>query len=150
MMKLLLCDTAGQEDYDALRPLSYPQTDVFIMTYSIISPQSLQHIKNKWHKEISDPQFGNAPIILVGTKSDMRDDPDIVESMLEENMRPVTEREGREMADELGAHAFIECSATTQEGLSDVFDEAAKCVMKARNIRKKSRWERWSKMFKFW
>lgn len=41
-------DTAGQEDYDRLRPLSYPQTDVFLLCYSVASPASLANIKPKW------------------------------------------------------------------------------------------------------
>lgn len=40
-MELALWDTAGQEDYDRLRPLSYPDTDVILMCFSIDSPDSL-------------------------------------------------------------------------------------------------------------
>ena len=39
-MKLSIWDTAGQEDYDRLRPLSYPQTDVFLICFSVVSPSS--------------------------------------------------------------------------------------------------------------
>merc|ERR1711885_117608 len=51
-ISLGLWDTAGQEDYDRLRPLSYPNTDVFIVCYSIISPTSLENVGNKWLPEI--------------------------------------------------------------------------------------------------
>jgi GTPase SAR1 family protein len=45
-------DTAGQEDYDRLRPLSYPQTDVFVLCFSIASPTSLENVASKWIPEI--------------------------------------------------------------------------------------------------
>uniref|UniRef100_A0A673BK92 Transforming protein RhoA-like n=1 Tax=Sphaeramia orbicularis TaxID=375764 RepID=A0A673BK92_9TELE len=41
-VELALWDTAGQEDYDRLRPLSYPDTDVILMCFSIDSPDSLE------------------------------------------------------------------------------------------------------------
>ena len=42
-----LFDTAGQEDYDRLRPLSYPQTDVFLVCFSVVSPSSYENVKEK-------------------------------------------------------------------------------------------------------
>ena len=48
-----ILDTAGQEDYDRLRPLSYPQTDVFLVCFSIISPSSFENVRSKWHPEIT-------------------------------------------------------------------------------------------------
>src|SRR5687768_425148 len=49
---LCLWDTAGKEDYDRLRPLSYPQTDVVLMTFSVVNEDSFNHIKEKWVPEI--------------------------------------------------------------------------------------------------
>src|SRR6185436_2596273 len=72
-VNLGLWDTAGQEDYDKLRPLSYPQTDVFLIAYSIISPNSFDNVKSKWYPELCH-HAPNVPIILVGTKSDLRND----------------------------------------------------------------------------
>src|ERR1700731_4156250 len=51
-ISLGLWDTAGQEDYDRLRPLSYPQTDVFLICFSIVSPPSFDNVKSKWWPEI--------------------------------------------------------------------------------------------------
>lgn len=42
-----LFDTAGQEDYDRLRPLSYPQTDVFLVCFSVVAPSSFENVKEK-------------------------------------------------------------------------------------------------------
>ena len=51
-VNLGLWDTAGQEDYDRLRPLSYPQTDVFLICFSIVNPVSFENVRNKWGPEI--------------------------------------------------------------------------------------------------
>uniref|UniRef100_A0A8C9PHZ7 Uncharacterized protein n=1 Tax=Spermophilus dauricus TaxID=99837 RepID=A0A8C9PHZ7_SPEDA len=72
-VELALWDTAGQEDYDRLRPLSYPDTDVILMCFSIDSPDSLENIPEKWTPEVKH-FCPNVPIILVGNKKDLRQD----------------------------------------------------------------------------
>eukprot|EP00954_Amorphochlora_amoebiformis_P024921 1369608-Amorphochlora_amoeboformis.AAC.1 len=47
-----LWDTAGQDDYDRLRPLAYPQTDAFILVYSVDSKTSLDNVIKKWNPEV--------------------------------------------------------------------------------------------------
>ena len=63
--------TAGQEDYDRLRPLSYPQTDVFMLCYSVNSRCSFDNIQSKWIPEIHRFCPGT-PVVLVATKDDLR------------------------------------------------------------------------------
>ena len=46
-ISLGLWDTAGQEDYDRLRPLSYPQTNVFLICFSLVSPPSFENVRTK-------------------------------------------------------------------------------------------------------
>ena len=65
-VSLGLWDTAGQEDYDRLRPLSYPQTDVFLICFSVVSPSSFENVTSKWCPEIKH-HCADAPILLVGT-----------------------------------------------------------------------------------
>ena len=72
-VELALWDTAGQEDYDRLRPLSYPDTDVILMCFSIDSPDSLENIPEKWTPEVKH-FCPNVPIILVGNKKVCYDD----------------------------------------------------------------------------
>jgi GTPase SAR1 family protein len=79
-INLGLWDTAGQEDYDRLRPLSYPQTDVFLLCFAVSSPSSFENIKNKWYPEIKHHAPG-VPFILVGTKTDHRKDPETVSAL---------------------------------------------------------------------
>lgn len=46
-INLGLWDTAGQEEYNKLRPLSYPNTDIFIIVFSVISPESFENAIKK-------------------------------------------------------------------------------------------------------
>jgi len=127
-INLGLWDTAGQEDYDRLRPLSYPQTDVFLVAFSIISPSSFENVSAKWYPEISH-HCPNTPIILVGTKLDLRGDPETINRLREKGMSPITYEQGLAKAKEINAVKYLECSALTQKGLKNVFDEAIRAVI---------------------
>ena len=127
-VNLGLWDTAGQEDYDRLRPLSYPQTDVFLICYSIISPHSLDNVKSKWFPEIQHHAPG-VPLILIGTKSDLRGDEATLSQLASKGMRVITPDEADARAKEIGAVRNLECSALTQEGLKNVFDEAIRAAL---------------------
>ncbi|CAH8350120.1 unnamed protein product [Eruca vesicaria subsp. sativa] len=72
-VNLGLWDTAGQEDYNRLRPLSYRGADVFILAFSLISKASYENVSKKWIPELTHYAPG-VPIVLVGTKLDLRDD----------------------------------------------------------------------------
>ncbi|RMZ90399.1 hypothetical protein DV736_g2377, partial [Chaetothyriales sp. CBS 134916] len=118
-----LFDTAGQEDYDRLRPLSYPQTDVFLVCFSVTSPASFENVREKWFPEVHHHCPG-VPCLIVGTQVDLRDDPSVREKLAKQKMAPVRKEDGERMAKELGAVKYVECSALTQFKLKDVFDEA--------------------------
>jgi len=127
-ISLGLWDTAGQEDYDRLRPLSYPQTDVFIICFSLVSPPSFENVRTKWWPEISHHAPGTS-ILLVGTKLDLREDAATVTKLRERRMAPITYPGGMGMAKDIGAVKYLECSALTQKGLKNVFDEAIRAVL---------------------
>jgi small GTP-binding protein len=137
-IQLQLWDTAGQEDYDRLRPLSYPQTDVFLIVYSVIMPSSLNNVTNKWHKEISHYCSG-APIILVGNKMDLREDKKVIEELAQRGSAPVTYEQGLQAAKQIGAAKYIECSALTQKGMKSVFDSAIRAVIQPETVDKKKK-----------
>ncbi|XP_005933832.1 cdc42 homolog [Haplochromis burtoni] len=120
---LELWDTSGQEDYDRLRANSYPQTDVFLVCFSVVSPSSFQKVTNKWLPEIACHCPGT-PFLLVGTKVDLRDDRYTLEMLGKENEQVVTFKDGEEVARHLKAVKYVECSALTQIGVQDVFEEA--------------------------
>ena len=127
-INLGLWDTAGQEDYDRLRPLSYPQTDVFLTCFSIISPSSFENVSAKWYPEISH-HCPSAPLILVGTKLDLRDDPETINRLREKGMSPITYEQGLAKAKQINSIKYLECSSLTQKGLKNVFDEAIRAVI---------------------
>lgn len=127
-ISLGLWDTAGQDDYDRLRPLSYPGTDVFILCYSVMNRASLENVQHKWLPELNH-HSPDTPIVLVGLKSDMRDDEEACAALYNRSrQRPITKEEGEVMAKSVGA-VHHECSARTQRGLKGVFDEAIKQVL---------------------
>ncbi|CAO3653486.1 unnamed protein product [Cunninghamella echinulata] len=133
-----LWDTAGQEDYDCLRPLSYPQTDVFLVCFSLVSPPSFENVRTKWYPEISH-HAPNIPMILVGTKLDLREDPETVERLKQKKMSPISYTQALQMAKDIGAEKYLECSALTQKGLKNVFDEAIRAVLSPSSVRTKKK-----------
>lgn len=130
LITTLFCDTdtAGQEDYDRLRPLSYPQTDVFLVCFSIISPYSFDNVKSKWYPEIQHHAPG-VPLILVGTKSDLRSDANMIQQLTAKGLSVITKDQAENRVREIGARCYMECSALTQEGLKNVFDEAIRAAL---------------------
>jgi len=124
-----LWDTAGQEEYDRLRALCYPQTDVFLICFSLVTPSSFENVKLRWHPELKH-HCPDTPYIVVGTKLDLRDDPQALETLKKQRLSPIATEEGKRLAEEIGASAYCECSGMTQKGLKTVFDEAARAVIK--------------------
>ncbi|KAI1303578.1 Ras-related C3 botulinum toxin substrate 1 [Halotydeus destructor] len=123
-----LWDTAGQEDYDRRRPLTYPGTDVFVICFSLVDPLSFVNVSRKWHPEVSH-HCPDTPTILVGTKLDLRDDAETLDSLRERNLPPITYSQGLIMAAEIGSVKYLECSALLPTGLKDIFENAVPAVL---------------------
>ena len=130
-VELALWDTAGQEDYDRLRPLSYPDTDVILMCFAIDSPDSLENIPEKWTPEVRH-FCPTVPIVLVGNKKDLRFDEATRKELTKSKQEPVKTEEGRAMADKIGAYDFLECSAKTNEGVREVFETATRAALQTK------------------
>ena len=134
-VELALWDTAGQEDYDRLRPLSYPDTDVILMCFSIDSPDSLENIPEKWTPEVKH-FCPNVPIILVGNKKDLRNDENTKRELMKMKQEPVRPEEGRAMADKINAFSYLECSAKTKDGVREVFETATRAALQVKKKKK--------------
>uniref|UniRef100_A0A224XKW1 Putative rho n=1 Tax=Panstrongylus lignarius TaxID=156445 RepID=A0A224XKW1_9HEMI len=136
-VQLALWDTAGQEEYDRLRPYTYPDTDVVLISFSIAQPDSFENIVEKWYNEVLH-FCPKVPIILVGNKKDLRYDENVIEDLERINKAPVTMEEGQAMADKIKAYAYIECSAKTKDGVRIVFELAARVALQSER-KKRSR-----------
>jgi len=98
-------------------------TDVFVLCFSLAYPPSFENVCEKWVPEIR--HFSpKTPFVLVGTQSDLRDDPITLEKLRKSKQKPVTPEQGRKLAKTIKACAYVECSALTQRGVKDVFDQA--------------------------
>eukprot|EP00727_Mastigamoeba_balamuthi_P006997 m51a1_g2918 putative small gtpase rac1p (187) ;mRNA; r:534461-535607 len=127
-VNLSLFDTAGQGDYDRLRPLSYPHTDVFLVCFSVVYSPSFDNVVAKWVPEVSR-HMPNTPILLIGTKIDLREDPTVVSKVAEQKHRIITPEQGQALANQLRAKKYLEVSALTQKGLKTVFEEAVRVAL---------------------
>ncbi|KZT03443.1 signal transducer [Laetiporus sulphureus 93-53] len=130
LVELALWDTAGQEEYDRLRPLSYPESNVILIVFSIDFPVSLLNVQDKWYPEVAHFCEG-VPIILVGTKIDLRRDEQTKRMLSAQGLTPVTTDQGASVAREIGAK-YIECSAKLGTGVQEVFTLALKESMRGK------------------
>ena len=118
---LEIWDTQGQEDHDRLRPLAYPGTDVFLITFSIINPASFENVQAKWYYEMKRQQQ-KTPFIIVGLKSDLREDRETIEYLRDKRLRPITYKQGLVLARDLGAVKYMECSSLHSKGVKEIFN----------------------------
>lgn len=141
-VRFQICDTAGQDDFDQLRPLCYPGSDVILICFSVVRPTSLCNVKEKWIPEMKK-HLPKVPVILIGTQTDLRSNLDVLVDLARYNARPVTEQEGQKFAKECGACGYMECSALTQKNLKDVFDCAVLGALDCHSRKDKKRSRSW-------
>ncbi|EME40673.1 hypothetical protein DOTSEDRAFT_74277 [Dothistroma septosporum NZE10] len=121
-VELALWDTAGQEEYDRLRPLSYPETDLLFVCFAIDCPNSLENVLDKWFPEVLH-FCPTTPIILCGLKSDLRHKRTCIELLKTQGLTPVTQQQGKQVAQKMGA-MYMECSSKEMAGVHEIFDTA--------------------------
>ncbi|KAI1815654.1 ras-domain-containing protein [Poronia punctata] len=126
-VELALWDTAGQEEYDRLRPLSYPETDLIFVCFAIDCPNSLDNVLDKWYPEVLH-FCPYTPLFLVGLKSDLRHKKTCIEMLKTQGLTPVTTEQGMAVAKKMGAE-YMECSSKEMVGVDEVFDRAIHTVV---------------------
>ncbi|KAF9554859.1 signal transducer [Agrocybe pediades] len=130
LIEVALWDTAGQEEYDRLRPLSYPESDVILIVFSVDFPTSLANVLDKWYPEVSH-FCPTTPLLLIGTKTDLRSDSTTQRMLSAQGQTPVSPEQGQAVAKDIGA-IYKECSAKTGRGVREVFDAALRESLKGR------------------
>ncbi|KAF8895722.1 ras family-domain-containing protein [Gymnopilus junonius] len=130
-VQLALWDTAGQEEYERLRPMSYSKSHVILIAFAIDTPDSLENVSTKWIEEVRSICGPTIPVILVGCKADLR--PTNQENSPDNPRQWVTRDQGERVANAIGARAYKECSALKIEGVDDVFETATRASMLMRD-----------------
>uniref|UniRef100_A0A6B2LJL8 Uncharacterized protein n=1 Tax=Arcella intermedia TaxID=1963864 RepID=A0A6B2LJL8_9EUKA len=122
-VNLVLWDTSGKKEYTKFRVSSYPDTDVFLVAFSVVDRSSLASVAREWVPEIEEA-CGKSRFVLVGCKADLREDPGVLRELEARNESPVSYEEALQASQHVGATTYMECSALTQEGLTPLFDAA--------------------------
>jgi len=116
---LNLWDCAGQEDYKEMRKLSYPNTDVFLICFSVISPVSFKHI-DEWIKEVQASSTTQISIVIACTKMDALQNVEILKLLKEKQIYPLSAQDIHVLKQKY-TYPVIECSAKTGQNVQRVF-----------------------------
>ncbi|ODN96582.1 rho family protein [Cryptococcus wingfieldii CBS 7118] len=130
-VQLALWDTAGQEEYERLRPLSYSKAHVILIAFSVDTPDSLENVTQKWIEEVRSICGKAIPVILVACKTDLRE-----KAIADGTYTPqrFTDRQtGQKIADSINARAYIETSALLNQNVDDVFEAATRAAVLVRD-----------------
>lgn len=127
-------DTGGREVFDKLRPLSYPNTSIFFICFSVLHPDTFENVKLLWIKELRK-YCPNTPIILVGTKIDLREDVKKIQNLKDlDGKNPISKEQGEEMAKKIGACAYCETSTFQNIGIEELFDKSIEIYQNPENF----------------
>lgn len=135
-IELSLWDTAGQEEFDRLRSLSYDDTHAIMLCFSVDSKDSLENVESKWVGEIAENCQG-VKLVLVALKCDLREQSADEEGEATEGANGATKEkkeminynQGLEVARRIGALRYLECSAMRNRGVNEAFTEAARVAL---------------------
>ena len=121
-------DTSDYDYYERLRSLNYPETNAILLCYSI---DDFSSFKNIYNLSLDlKKNFPSTPVVLVANKKDLRGDYELIQKLGKLNTRPyVTRDQGENLAKDIGAYGFIECSAKNFEGVLPVFELATKAAL---------------------
>ncbi|RKU43213.1 Rho GTPase [Coniochaeta pulveracea] len=146
-IELSLWDTAGQEEFDRLRSLSYDDTDLIMLCYSVDSKDSLENVESKWVGEIADNCPG-VKLVLVALKCDLRENeaeedgantnnPEL--GGQQEKKPLINYDQGLEVARRINALRYLECSAMRNRGVNEAFTEAARVALSVKKDSQESK-----------
>ncbi|GAB5369897.1 hypothetical protein AAMO2058_001446300 [Amorphochlora amoebiformis] len=126
-----IVDTGGAEQFNRLRTYCYQGADVIVLAFSVIAPPTFDGVEFRWVHEIR--RFApKAEIVLVGCKTDLRENKQMREMMRSRNISMIQPEDGTELANRLGFYDYFECSATTGQGVDGVIEGAVASVLARR------------------
>lgn len=135
-IELSLWDTAGQEEFDRLRSLSYDDTHAIMLCFSVDSKDSLENVESKWVGEIAENCQG-VKLVLVALKCDLREQSAEEEADADgqhrEKKEMVNYNQGLEVARRINALRYLECSAMRNRGVNEAFTEAARVALSVKS-----------------
>ncbi|CAL8331585.1 unnamed protein product [Merluccius merluccius] len=117
-ISLGLWDTAGDDTFQQIRPMSYQQADVVLLCFSVANPGSLASVQRKWMAEVRQ-HLPLVPVLVVGTQTDQRD----------ARVMCISAGDGRRVAHEVRAKGYLECSALGNRGVQQVFECAVRTAV---------------------
>jgi GTPase KRas len=121
-------DTAGQEEYTAMREQYMRAGEGFVLVYSITSRSSFKRVKLYHDQLLGVKKDTPTPIVLVGNKCDLATSP----------AREVSTEDGEALAKELGVRSFFETSAKTPVHVDEAFEEAVMGIQAAKRAEQES------------
>ncbi|NXD32537.1 RHO2 protein, partial [Spelaeornis formosus] len=129
-IQLALWDTAGQEEYERLRPLSYSKAHVILIAFSVDTPDSLDNVSQKWIEEVRSICGKAIPVILVACKTDLREK--AIQNGTYTTDKYIDRETGQKVAQSIGAKAYYETSALLNQGVDAVFEAATRAAVLVR------------------
>ncbi|KAK8154983.1 rho3 protein-like protein [Phyllosticta citrichinensis] len=131
-VELSLWDTAGQEEFDRLRSLSYDDTHAIMLCFSVDSPDSLENVETKWVGEIAENCPG-VKLVLVALKCDLREGNDDEDGAQQGEKSLIDYEQGLQVAEKIRALRYLECSAMKNRGVNEAFTEAARVALSVKS-----------------
>ncbi|KAG8771175.1 GTP-binding protein Rho1 [Serendipita sp. 405] len=120
-LELRFFDIADKGHIDPIRIQAYSGADAILICFSVDRPESLENILRKWVPEVLHFCQGVSYFVL-GCKTDLRTEIPTLESLKEHGRKLVTTERGQAIARQVGAKMYLECSATTGDGINLVFE----------------------------
>ena len=126
-----LSDTSSQDDMEDLGAMTYANVDIFLICFSIIDPISFENVEKKWVAEIK--RYVKQPfIVLVGLKSDLRNNESTNNDLSQKNALPISYLQGKSKSEKIDAECYCECSSKSLDRVKSVFDQAFEALFKSK------------------
>ncbi|KAK7104157.1 cell division control protein 42 homolog [Littorina saxatilis] len=132
-LHLEIIDTLEEDESPSIRLSEYPGTNIFVVCFSVVRPETLSHVEDIWLPEIR-AHAPQTPFILVGTQADLRDSDEICNMLKEKGQEPVSPTQGSAAARRIGAACYIECSPGVEKKLRKIINSAIASVLKVQDV----------------